>query len=267
MTKKNIIFLGLILLKFIIQYFAVDSGYELHRDEYLHLDLGKHLAWGYTSVPPITGLISYIILLLGNSVFWVKFFPALFGALTLVVVWKSVEELEGGLFALILASVSVIFSVLLRINTLYQPNSLDIFLWTVMFFCILKYINTENNKWLYITALIFSVGLLNKYNIGFLVLGLFPALLFTNHRKIFRNKHFYFAIAISFIIILPNLIWQYTNNFPVFHHLTALSATQLVNVSRLDFLKDQLLFFTGSLFVIVFAFISFFSYPPFRTQV
>jgi len=264
MKKKNIILFILILLKFVIQYFAIDSGYELHRDEFLHLDLGKHLAWGYTSVPPITGVISYIISILGNSVFWIKFFPALFGALVIFVVWKCVEELKGGLFALILASVSVIFSVFLRINTLYQPNSLDFLLWTLMFFTILKYINTENNKWLYIASLTFSIGFLNKYNIAFLMLGLFPAILFTNHKKIFRNKHFYFSIIISLILILPNLIWQYINDFPVFYHLTSLRDKQLVNVNRVDFLIEQVLFFTGSVFVIVLAFISFFSYPTFK---
>lgn len=264
MMKKNIILFIFILIKFVIQYFAIDSCYELHRDEYLHLDLGKHLAWGYTSVPPITGIISYIIKLLGNSVFWIKFFPALFGALIIVVVWKCVEELKGGLFALILASVSVTFSVLLRINTLYQPNSLDFLLWTLMFYAILKYINTENNKWLYISSLIFSVGFLNKYNIAFLLFGLLPAILVTNHKKIFRNKHLYFAIIISLILILPNLIWQYFNNFPIFYHLSRLRDTQLVNVNRLDFLTEQILFFVGSFFVIILAFISFFSYHPFR---
>lgn len=264
MSKKYIILIIFILLKFTIQYFAIDPVYELHRDEYLHLDLGKHLAWGYSSVPPITGIISYIISLLGNSMFWVKFFPALFGALTILVVWKSVEELEGSLFALILASVGVTFSVLVRINTLYQPNSLDFLLWTVLFWIILKYINSEENKWLYFAAITFALAFLNKYNIGFLLLGLFPALLLTRHRVIFRNKHFYFAMIISIIIILPNLDWQYQNNFPVFHHLTALRDSQLVNVNRFDFLKEQLLFFTGSLFVIILAFLSFFIYPHFR---
>ena len=123
MNKKTGLPLFFILLKFVLQYFAIDSGYELHRDEFLHLDLGKHLAWGYQSVPPVTGWISYIILMLGNSVFWVKFFPALFGALTVVFVWKIIEALKGNLFALILGAVAVTFSVLLRINTLYQPNS------------------------------------------------------------------------------------------------------------------------------------------------
>jgi hypothetical protein len=43
-----------------------------------------------------------------------------------------------------------------------------------------------------------------------------------------------------------------------------LSKTQLVNVDRLDFLKEQVLFFLGSMFVILAAFVSFFVYPAFR---
>lgn len=266
--KRPIIFLYLfILLKFVLQYLAIDSGYDLHRDEYLHIDLGNHLAWGYTSVPPLTGWISFIIIALGKSVFWVKFFPALFGALTMVVTWKIIEELQGGLFAWILGMVGVLFSVFIRINTLYQPNSLDFLFWTIMFFTILKYIKSEDPKWLYITAVTFAFGFLNKYNIAFLLLGLLPALLITNQRKIFLNRHFYFSILLALLLISPNLFWQYQNNFPVYHHLKTLAETQLINFDRLGFLKDQLLFFTGSIAVLIAAFISFFSYKPFKKYI
>ena len=264
MTKKNLILLSFIVLKLILQIVAIDSGYELHRDEYLHLDLAKHLAWGYFSVPPVTAWISFIILHLGNSVFLVKLFPALFGVLTMVVVWKVIEELKGDLFALILGSVCVIFSVLLRINTLYQPNSLEYLLWTIMLFAIVKFINSENNKWLWAVSLTFAFGFLNKYNILFLVLGLLPALLISRNRKVFLNKQFYFSILVAFLIISPNLIWQYKNDFPVFQHLKTLTETQLINVSRIDFFKEQLLFFIGGLFVIILAFISFFTYTSFK---
>jgi hypothetical protein len=264
MSKKNIVLLFFVLLKFILQYFAINPVYELHRDEFLHLDLGKHLAWGYASVPPVTSWISYVILFPGNSVFWVKFFPALFGALTIVVVWKIIEELNGKLFALIMGSVSVIFSVLLRINTLYQPNSLEYLLWTVLFFVVIKFINSENNKWLWLAAIVLAFGFLNKYNITFLMLGLLPAFVISNPRKIFLNKHFYFSLLFGLLIVSPNLIWQYQNGFPVFQHLKTLAETQLVNVDRFGFLKEQLLFFVGSFFVIILAFISFFLYPPFR---
>jgi len=128
--KNNSILLFFILLKFIIQYSLIGADYELHRDEFLHLDQTNHLDYGFMSVPPVTSWISTLIKFLGNTVFWVKFFPALFGALTTVVVWKTIEELKGNLFALILGASCITFSVLMRLNTLYQPNSLDVLCWT-----------------------------------------------------------------------------------------------------------------------------------------
>lgn len=264
MKNKTWLLWSLILLKFILQYTLILPVYELHRDEYLHLDQANHLAWGYTSVPPFTSWVSWIIQLLGNSEFWVKFFPALFGALTLLVVWKTIETLKGGWFALLLASISVVFSSLIRINMLYQPNSFDILAWTMLFFTVVKFIQSGDNKWLWIAGITFAIGFLNKYNIAFLIIGLLPAILLTEHRSIFRNKQLYYALVLAFVLILPNLIWQFANGFPVFKHLDELARTQLVNVNRFDFLKEQLLFFMGSLFVIVAALVAFFIYPPFR---
>ncbi|MDR6560186.1 MULTISPECIES: glycosyltransferase family 39 protein [unclassified Arcicella] len=264
MNKKSIILICFIVFKFILQYNLIHPIYDLHRDEYLHLDQAHHLAWGYLSVPPVTSWFSYIILQLGNGIFWVKFFPALFGVLTMVVVWKAIEALKGGIFALILGACAVTFSVILRINTLYQPNSLDILCWTFLYFSLLKYFITTQNKWVWIAAVTFAFGFLNKYNIVFLLIGFIPALVLSPHRKVFKNPHLYIAVFIAFLLVLPNLIWQVNNNYPVFHHLALLKKYQLVNVSRVGFLKEQLFFFTTSLFVLIAALISFFRYKPFK---
>lgn len=264
MAKKTIILIGFIVLKFVLQFFLLSSEYELQRDEYLHLDQANHLAWGYLSVPPFTSFTSYIIQLLGNSIFWIKFFPALFGALTIYIVWKAIEELNGNLFALLLGATCVLFSALLRLNTLYQPNSFDVLSWTVLYFILLKYIKTDNLKWLYAGAAAFAIGFLNKYNIVFLLIGLLPSLLVTKHRNIFLKPTLYLAILVGLVIISPNLIWQYNNNFPVFHHLKELADSQLVNVNRFDFLKNQLLFFMGSLIVIFASFYALLFYKPFK---
>ncbi len=264
MKTRYLLLTFFIIAKFIIQYFAIDPVYELHRDEFLHLDLGRHLAFGYTSVPPITGLISFLINLFGNSVFWIKFFPSLFGALVIYVTWKTVEELKGSLFALILSSVCALLSIFIRINTLYQPNSLDFLLWISFLFIIIKYLNTEKNKWLYFASLVFSIGFLNKYNIAFLILSIIPAFLLSKKRRIFTNKHLYYAAILSLLIILPNLVWQYKNDFPVLDHLQNLSDYQLVNVQRTDFLVEQLQYFMNSFFLIILGLISFFTYPEFK---
>ena len=264
MTKKTAILIGFIGLKFVLQFLLLSSEYELQRDEYLHLDQANHLAWGYLSVPPFTSWTSYIIQLLGNSIFWIKFFPALYGALTIYIVWKAIEALNGNLFALILGATCVLFSALLRLNTLYQPNSFDVLCWTVLYFILLKYIKTDDLKWLYAGATAFAIGFLNKYNIVFLLIGLLPSLLVTAHRRIFLKPTLYVAILMGLVLILPNLVWQYNNNFPVFHHLRQLADSQLVNVNRFDFLKNQLFFFLGSLIVIFSSFYALLFYKPFQ---
>lgn len=264
MAKKTYILFGFVLLKFLLQYWLVSPVYELHRDEYLHLDQANHLAWGYLSVPPLTAWLSYLIALLGNGEFWVRFFPALFGALTIVVVWKAIEELRGNLFALVLGATCVLFSVLLRLNILYQPNSLDVLCWATCYFVLIKYLNTENRKWLFVAAAVLAIGFLNKYSIVFLLIGLLPALLVTRQRVLFTKREFYLAMGLGLLLVVPNLLWQYQNGFPVFRHLNELADTQLVHVDRFGFMRSQLLFFGGSLFVIVAALYAFWFYEPFH---
>jgi hypothetical protein len=258
------ILLGFILIKFILQYALTHPIYDLQRDEFLHLDQAHHLAWGYTSIPPLTSWFSWIINALGNTVFWVKFFPALFGALTTILVWKTIEALNGNLFALVFGSTAITFSVVTRINTLFQPNSFDVLSWTLVYYLLIMYIRTGKAKWLWLLGVGFALGFLNKYNIVFLLLGTLPALLLTKHRELFLKKDFYIAIGIAFLLILPNLYWQYQQNFPVVRHMEELTRTQLVHVNRLDFLKEQLVYFICSFFVLLAAFLSFITYKPFR---
>jgi hypothetical protein len=95
-------------------------------------------------------------------------------------------------------------------------------------------------------------------------LGIFPALALSRHRYIFLQTRFYLAVMIGLIIIFPNLLWQYNNNFPIIQHLSELADTQLVHVDRLGFLKSQLLFYIGSLFVILAGLFGLLFYKPFR---
>lgn len=264
MKKNYLILFFFIIAKFILQYSLISPEYELHRDEYLHLDQGNHLAWGYLSVPPVNSWLAWLIKIAGNSVFWVKFFPALFGALTIVVVWKIIEELQGSLYAKILASTGILLSVLLRLNMLFQPTSLEVLLWALIYYTLIRYFNSEKAKWLYAAAVIFGIGFLNKYNIVFSVLGIIPAVLLTKQRKIFLQPHLYGAAAVALLIMLPNLLWQYNHHFPFVHHMKELEENQLVHVNRIDFFKSQILFFIGSFFVIIAGWYALLFYQPFE---
>lgn len=264
MKKETWVLLGFVIIKFVLHYALVSDVYELQRDEYLHLDQANHLALGYLSVPPLTSWISLLIKFLGNSEFWVRFFPGLFGALTMVLVWKSIKELGGNLFALFIGMTGLLFSAVLRLNILFQPNSFDVLAWTAVYYFAIKYINSNKSKWLYWLAFSFALGFLNKYNIAFLLLGLFPALLLTKQRVILSKKSFYISILFTFLLILPNLYWQYQHEFPVIYHMKQLTMYHLVNVNRLDFLKEQVLYFFGCIPLLLGAIYAFLFYTPFK---
>lgn len=264
MSRNNWYLAGFVLIKILLQYFLIDPSYELHRDEFLHLDQAHHLDWGYISVPPVTSWFSYLIYLLGYTEFWVKFFPALLGALTIVLVWKTIEGFGGNLFALSLAAIGLIFSALARLNMLFQPNSFDILAWTFILYTLINFFKTEKTSWLYWMGVGFGFGFLNKYNVAFLAIGLFFGLILTPERKILKNPHLYGGLGLATLIALPNIWWQWANDFPVIWHMRMLSRYQLVNINRLDFLTEQPLFFIGSIFILIAGLISFFTQSQFK---
>jgi len=253
-----------LVLKLILSFALVNSVYELHRDEFLHLDQANHLAAGFTSVPPLTSIFSWLIKAFGNGVFMVKLVPALMGAFTILYCWKIVDFLKGNLLAKCLVAVACLCSSLLRLNTLYQPNSFDVLAWTAIFYYLLRYFDKEDAKYLYYFAIYVALGFLNKYNILFLIIGLLPAVIITPNRKIFKDKHLYLAILLALLIISPNIIWQINNHFPVLTHMKLLQATQLVHVNRIDFFIGQFLFFISAIFILIAGIGSLVFYKDFR---
>ena len=256
-TRSYWILILFICIKFLLQYVVINPVYELHRDEFLYLNQADHLAFGYISVPPFTALISKLIFILGGSIFWVHFFPALFGALTIIFTWMIVESLGGSLFSKILAAAGLTFSLLARINILLQPNSFDVLSWTIIFYFLIRYIQSEKSRWLMLLAVIIALSFYNKYNVIFLIAGLSAGLVLTYRRKIFADISFWKAMIICLLLLSPNIIWQVSHNFPVFEHMKVLKANQLDNNTSMGFLISQSAFFFGSLPLILTALIAF----------
>ncbi|MCF6401619.1 glycosyltransferase family 39 protein [Chitinophaga filiformis] len=265
MPKRSYLLLLLFLLfKLVFHFLIVNPVYDLHRDEFLHLDQANHLAAGYLSVPPFTAFLSLLIKWLGGSVFWVRFFPALFGALTMLIMWKLIALMKGGWFAQVIAALVFICSAMSRLNMLYQPNSFDVLSWTLVFYVLVLYVRTGASHLLLWLGAVIGLAFLNKYNILFLVAGLLPALLSSSQRKIFLNRYLYGGLLIALLLAAPNVIWQIRNGLPVIHHMKELASTQLVNVDRLGFVIEQLLFFLLGTLVWGAALVGFVTHEAFK---
>ena len=228
-------------IKFLLPFILQSPVYEPHRDEFLYLAEGNHLAWGYMEVPPLLSVFAWLINLFGNGLFWIKFWPSLFGAFTFIVTGNIVLSLGGRSYALLLSFLPFIFGVFLRIHFLFQPNFLEVFFWTMLAYSIIRYIQTEKVKWLYVFGISAGLGMLSKYSVAFFIISIVAGLLLTPQRKILFNKHFWFGALIGSIIFLPNAFWQIQNHLPVVFHMKELQKYQLQYVDTPGFLVDQIL--------------------------
>jgi hypothetical protein len=221
-------------------HFFTNTNYELHRDEMLYFNMADHLSTGYATVPPIIGFLAFIVKsIFGYSVFGIRLIPALLGAGSLFIIAKIVRELGGGLLALIIAASSFIFSTgFLLFDTLFTPNVIEQFIWLLTTYFIFRMVSQNNPKiWIWIGILL-GVSFLTKYSVLYYILGFFIAMRFSVHRKLLNSRYFYFSVAIGLIIMVPNLLWQYTHGWPVIHHMSELKRTQMVNMKYFNYFID-----------------------------
>ncbi|WP_426490863.1 glycosyltransferase family 39 protein [Hymenobacter sp. 102] len=231
----------LALLKFTTSIVLASQEYELHRDEYLYLNYGHHLAWGYLEVPPLMALQSWLTLALGGSWFWVKFWPVLWGSLTVYTVARAAQRLGGGRWAVAVAGICYLVGAYTRLNFLFQPNSFEVLAFTAVSYLLIRYRQDGRPRWWLAIGALLGLALLNKYSALFFIAALGLALLLTPLRRVLLTRAFWLGAGLGLLLWLPNLVWQLRHGIPFLHHMALLRATQLVNVSGADFWKDQLL--------------------------
>ena len=252
------------LLKFVSGYVLASRAYELHRDEYLYLDYGRHLAWGYLEVPPLTAVQSWLTLALGGSWFWVKFWPILWGSLTVLLVGRLVLKLGGRGWAVALASISYLVAAYARLNFLFQPNSFEVLAFTAGSYALVRHIQTGRSRYLYGLGAVLGLSMLNKYTTIFYAAALLAGLLLTPQRRLLASRHLWGAAGLALLLWLPNLVWQLAHGIPFWHHMALLHDSQLVNVSVADFWQDQVLMCFPVVWVWVAGLLALLWYRPLR---
>ncbi len=205
---------ALVLFKIFLFLLAANS-YGYFRDELYFLACTEHLAFGYPDHAPLSVWMAKLSReVFGDSLYAIRLLPALAGALRIVLTGLLVREFGGKHFAAFLACLCVLVApVYLATDNLLSMNAYESLFWTG---CALSYvwaIRRENpNYWLLFGALA-GFGLMNKHSMVFFGLAFVVGLLFTKDRKIFAGKSLWIAGGIAFLIFLPNLIWQYQNDW------------------------------------------------------
>ncbi|MDB5235487.1 MAG: hypothetical protein JWR44_2480, partial [Hymenobacter sp.] len=246
---KPMLPLAFALLKFVSGYWLISPAYDLQRDEYLYLNQGQHLAWGYLEVPPLIAAQGWLTLKMGGGLGWVHFWPLLWGAGTVYLLGRLAQRLGGGWFATSLACTCYLGTGFARLNLLFQPNSFEVFGFMFCLYWLVCFFQQERPRYLYLLGLGLGLGLLNKYTTLFFIAALGGALLLTPARRLLLNRHFWGAAGLALLLWLPNLLWQLQHGVPFLHHMALLHGSQLVHVELSEFIKDQLLTCAAALWV------------------
>lgn len=241
MKKSVIIVLILAIAKLIIQLIG-NRNYGFHRDELLHLSVSEHLNWGFMEFPPFIGFIGKFSFWFFNySLMGTRLFPTLAGVGILVLCCAIAKELKGNQQAILLSGICILaFLPFYRNHTLFQPVAFNQLFWTLGFYFIIRFINSDDKKYLLFTGATLGLGLMNKYTILIWALGIFLGMIFYNKGRVFKNKWWYLSGFIALLIFLPNIIWQFQNNLPILRHLQELNESQLDDLSPFVFGLEQL---------------------------
>jgi len=264
------ILLYLALTKLLL-HLLVSTNFGIHRDEFLYLAMGDHLEWGFRETPPAIAVWgNWLTSVFGNTVFAVRFLPAMLGSMMVLLVGGMTRQMGGGRFAMAISGIAVIIAPLfLRSGTLFQPVIFNQFYWTLASFLFVN-IALQKRKWVWWICLgaICGLALLNKYTMLLWGSGLAIGLLFSEQRKQLLTPWPWIALAIAGIIFFPNIQWQQANSWPLFEHLQQLRTNQLSHVSKTGFIIDQILMLQPATFFIWPCGIVFFLYSkagkPFR---
>ncbi|SDD34014.1 ArnT family glycosyltransferase [Williamwhitmania taraxaci] len=235
LKTKYIIILFAIVVKLTFQFIATaNSGY--HGDELLHIEAGKHLAFGYMDFPPFIGFVSWVQdLFHSDSLFINHLFNYAFSVFIILICGLTTIRLGGGIIAVIITESSILFSPGFGASQyLFLPTAFEQLFWVLFIYFAIGLCNSQNSKNLIYIALFSAIGFLNKYSIAFLFVGFVSSILLFN-RELLGKRIFWIALVIFIILILPNPIWQFENNFPIFHHMSELYKTQL---DKQSFLKE-----------------------------
>jgi hypothetical protein len=231
------------------------GGYGYFRDELYYVACSDHMAWGYVDQPPLSIALLWLSrLLLGDSLFGIRFLPALAGALVVVLAGLMTRELGGKRSAQVLAACSVIVAPLtLGTNSYFSMNSFDILLWTLAFYLLIRIMkNDDRRQWIFL-GLVLGFGLLNKISVLWLGAGLAAGLLLTRNRKLLLTRRVWIAATIVLFLFVPHIVWQMVHGFPTLEFIKNATANKYVAVSPLEMFVQQALSMNPLTFPIWFA--------------
>jgi Dolichyl-phosphate-mannose-protein mannosyltransferase len=226
----------------VVVHWITGHQYGFHRDELATLEDARHLDWGFVAYPPVTPFFARLSLMLfGTSLAGFRFFAAVAEAIAVVLTGLMAREMGGRRGAQFVAAAAAI-PFCLAGGALMQYVSFDYLFWVLTAYFVVKLLNTEDPRWWIAIGACIGLGLETKYTMGFFAIGIVAAVVLTDARRYLKSKWLWYGVALSILILLPNLIWQARNHFISLDFLQHIHARDVRIGRTKNFLPEQLQF-------------------------
>jgi hypothetical protein len=223
-------------------HILVNGEYGFHRDELLTFTNAQHLAWGYVVYPPVTAVLGRAELaLFGTSLTGFRFFPALAQGIVLVLSGLMARELGGQSEGQLVAATAVaIGGASLFSGASLSYTTFDYLWWVVVAYFVVRLLRSEDPRWWVAIGPAIGFGMLTKYTMAFLVLGVVGGMLLTPARRFLKSPWLWCGVVLALLMMLPNLIWQFHHDFASFAYMKSIHNRDIGWGWTDNFLLDQL---------------------------
>jgi hypothetical protein len=226
-------------------HLATNGIYGFQRDEMYYIISGQHPALGYVDYPPLTPMLARInTSLFGISPWTLRLFPALAGALLVLLTGLCAREMGGGRGGATLAALLALLSpLLLGANWLFQTVTFDQLTWLIAIYLTLRILRTGDRRLFLLIGLDLGVGLETKLTILALCVGIVVAAVASRElRSFLRTPYPWIGMGIAVVLALPNLVWQIGNGFPTLTYIGNHSADISRSGGVATFIVDFILY-------------------------
>jgi 4-amino-4-deoxy-L-arabinose transferase-like glycosyltransferase len=244
MKRSSIIILLFVLAKFFLQLITLlHPEYGLFRDELYYLACTKHLAWGFVDHPPFSIAVLWIwISVAGDSLVSLRLLAALIGTIPIAMAGLITRQLGGEWKAQALACFAVVLApIQIGVSSFYSMNILEYALIPLMVWVLLKIILEKKSSLWILFGILLGVGIINKHTFAVLAAFLLAGMLLTPARKEFTTKEFWIGIGAAGLLVVPNVLWQISNNFISLEFYRNASAMKNVPTPPLKIVLEQLI--------------------------
>ncbi len=222
------------------------TPYGIHRDEFLYFAMGHHLRLWHMDFPPAIAILSVIErFALGDSLVALRMVPTLAASAIVVLAALLAREMGGGRVAQGFAALAVVANLFFqRAGLFFMPVILDALWWTAAFYALARLCRDAGpgRRWWITLGLAGGVGLVTKFSVLFLGLGVLVALLATHHRRALLTPWPWVALLVALVVGSPSIVGQLALDWPLVGQMQDLRATQLGHVTVAGFFLVQLLF-------------------------